>query len=219
MKPWVLVSYYTRGTGYEVEVKKLTASCDRLGIKYTARPVPSRGSWQKNTQMKAEVILSTLRACSPSAVVFVDADAIVHQYPALFDTLDADLGLSFRDYALFPCGSRKSGRELLSGTIYLANNEAVRGLVGEWVAENGKNPGVWEQKNLQAVVGRWDGRLRVAELPPTYCKIFDLMRSAGPAVIEHYQKSRVYRGQTSRLRPAALRGVKPEGMIQSRDVR
>lgn len=219
MKPWTLISYYTRGTGYEAEARKLIASCDRLGILHAIAPIASRGSWQGNTQLKAEIILEALRAAdAEDNLVFVDADALVLQYPVVFDTLDADLGLSFRDYAVFPCGSRKAGKELLSGTIYLRRSPVVIRVVKEWIALNHANPTVWEQKNFQAVIERWGSSLSIAELPPTYCKIFDLMRTAGPGVIEHYQKSRVYRSRVGN-RPIPLRTNSVKGMVQSRDLR
>jgi hypothetical protein len=201
---FVVAAYYTEGTGYAAEAEKLRASLDALGIDHFICGVPSLVSWQKNTQFKARFVLGTLEryADAPERpLVFVDADAIIHAYPALFDELDADAAFAWRDYALFPSMSSRTRKELLSGTIFLRNNDAVRELVREWIAENERNPAAWEQRNLQTVVARADGKLRIAELPPTYCKIFDIMREAGPAVIEHYQKSRVYRRQVD-ARPA-----------------
>lgn len=220
MKPWRLVSYFTRGTGYEVEVRKLIASCDKLKIPNAVLPVANRGSWQKNTQLKAEFILDMLDLQAPSgqAVVWVDADAVVRQYPALFDALECDLGLSYRDYAKFPCGKHRSGEELLSGTIYLANNEVVRQLVKDWIRQNAAAPGLWEQRNLQAVVERWGNALRVQRLPPTYCKIFDTMRTAGPGVIEHYQASRRFRQKINRTQ-AIVEKAKRGGALQINDLR
>lgn len=218
MKPWTLISYYTRGTGYEAEARKLIASCDRLGVRHAVAAVNSRGSWQANTQMKAEIILQALNVTgADDNLVFVDADAIVREYPVLFDTLDADLGLSFRNYALFPCGSRRAGKELLSGTIYLARRPVVSELIREWISENHKNPQAWDQRTLQAVVERNRSTLAIAELPPTYCKIFDLMRAAGPGVIEHYQKSRLYRSKVGN-RPIRLQTNPVGRMLQTSDL-
>lgn len=206
MTNFVVVAYYTEGTGYAVEAEKLRASLVAFGIDHDIWHMASLGSWQKNTQHKARIIQGQLHFMEHvkndlRPIVYVDVDAIFHAYPALFDELDADAAFAWRDYALFPSMSSKTRKELLSGTIFLRNNEAVRELVREWIVENEKNPTAWEQRNLQTVVARADGKLRIAELPPTYCKIFDIMREAGPAVIEHYQKSRVYRRQVDQ-RPA-----------------
>ena len=205
MTNFIVAAYYTAGTGYQAEAEKLRASLVKFGIDHWVAEVPNLGSWQKNTQYKAKFVFETLTQGAylgdARPIVFVDADAIFHAYPELFDTLDADAAFAWRDYSKFPSASSRTRRELLSGTIFLRNTEAVRSFVQEWIAENERQPTAWEQRNLQAVVARADGKLRIAELPPTYCKIFDIMRDAGPAVIEHYQKSRVYRRQVDQ-RPA-----------------
>ncbi|MBE3109326.1 MAG: hypothetical protein IMZ46_02260 [Acidobacteria bacterium] len=198
MTNFVVAAYYTVGTGYAIEAEKLRASLVKFGVDHKIVAVPNLGTWQKNTQYKARFVLDTLLMARDAGDfrphVFVDADAIFHAYPVLFETLDADAAFAWRDYSKFPSLSSRTRRELLSGTIFLRNLEGTP-LVREWIAENDKNPMVWEQRNLQTVVARANGKLRIAELPATYCKIFDIMRNAGPAVIEHYQKSRVYRRQ------------------------
>jgi len=207
MKNFIVIAYYTKDTGYAVEVKKLEASLDAFKIERMIQGIPNRGSWQKNTQFKAQFILGMLSHIGSLGdsrpIVYVDADAIFHAYPILFDSLEADAAFAYRDYSKFPSHFSRTRKELLSGTIFLQNNDAVRELVREWIRENERNPGIWEQRNLQTVVARADRRLKIVELPPTYCKIFDIMRDAGPAVIEHYQKSRIYRRQIDG-RPAHL---------------
>lgn len=200
MTNFVVVAYYTEGTGYAAEAEKLRASLVKFGVDHQIMHMASLGSWQKNTHYKARFLDGELHFMANEKkdfrpIVYVDADAIFHAYPALFDTLDADAAFAWRDYSKFPSVSSRTRRELLSGTIFLRNTEAVRSLIREWIAENDRNPTVWEQRNLQEVVARMNGKLVTAELPATYCKIFDIMRDAGPAVIEHYQKSRVYRRQ------------------------
>ena len=226
MTNFVVVAYYTEGTGYAVEVEKLRASLVKLGIDHRIMHMASLGSWQKNTQDKARVLAGELHFMANEKkdlrpIVYVDADAIFHSYPALFDTfisvLGVDAAFAWRDYSKFPSMSSSTRRELLSGTIFLQNNEAVRDLVREWITENTRNPLAWEQRNLQTVVARANGKLRIAELPATYCKIFDIMRNAGPAVIEHYQKSRVYRRQIDGPRPAF--GPGPFGRIATNGTR
>lgn len=221
MKPWRLISYFTRQTGYAAEAIKLAESCDVLGIPYNILGVENRGSWHKNTAMKAEFIYEMLETLADAAraVVFVDADAQVRRYPDFFDSLDVDMGLAYRDYRVFPSGPRKAGKELLSGTIYVANTSVSRAILRAWMAENAIHPTTWEQRNLQAVVDRLEPAFaRLAELPPTYCQIFDSMRTAGPAVIEHFQKSRVYRAQVNRFTGATFAGARLGRMLQTRDI-
>ena len=211
MTDFVVIAYYTSGTGYEVEARKLVASLEKWGVEYRVEAVPNLGSWQKNTHHKADFILGMLDAAAGRGdlrpLVYVDADAIFHAFPALFGTLDCDAAFAWRDYSKFPSRTLKARQELLSGTIYFANNKSARDIIHAWIAENRKNPATWEQKNLQAVVQRMGASLVLAELPPTYCKIFDIMRSVGPAVIEHYQKSRVYRREVDRRPPIRFKGM------------
>ena len=120
-------------------------------------------------------------------IVFTDADSIFYSYPKLFEDLDCDISIHFRNW--------EYGRdELLSGTIYLANNEKVRQLIDDWIRINKKNPAVWDQRNLQRAVNRRKHILSLLYLPMEYCCIFDdEKRKFCKPVIEHFQKSREYR--------------------------
>ena len=121
-------------------------------------------------------------------IVWVDADARIMSNPTLFDHLKADVGIHYR---------RKSkggvyARELLSGTIYLANNKKTRELLDMWIAENKKAPKVWDQRTLDTALKSWNGT--VQEIPPTYCQIFDSMKGeGGDPVIQPFQASRKFR--------------------------
>ena len=57
----LIVSYYTAGTGYEVEVQNLIASCRKLDLQADIVPIPSRGSWDKNCCYKPEFLLEKLQ--------------------------------------------------------------------------------------------------------------------------------------------------------------
>lgn len=189
------MGYFTEGTGYEAEARKLQESADRFGLEHFIRPVPNLGSWQKNTQFKARFLLAMLDddQVAGRPIVYVDADAAFHAYPELFDRLEVDAAFGYLDHAQF--SRSRPGKELISSTVYFANNAAARAIVRAWIVENERNPAKWDQKNLQAVVDRTKGAFTMAELPPTYFKIFDIMRDAGPPVIEQYQKSRVLKRQ------------------------
>lgn len=175
------VSFYTKKTGYEQEVKNLIFSLEVWGLNYKIGRIDSLGSWQKNTHYKAKFIRKMLDYCN-TPIVWVDADAVIKDRPVLFETLKAD----------FACHLR-GGSELLSGTLYFANNDTVKSFVDDWIATNEKHPDVWEQKNLQAVLPKWKDKINIFYLPPEYCLIFDLMRKEGEPVIEHYQASRRFK--------------------------
>ena len=202
MTPFVVIAYYTVGTGYKAEAAKLKESLKKFGIDHYIWETPNLGSWQNNTQYKARFIKGQMHFLpnerkDERPVVYVDADAMFLAYPSLFDTIEADCAFAFLDQAKYYRTSRPQ-KELVSSTIYLKNNEATRALITAWIAENELYPDVWDQKNLQRVLDRQEIPLRVAGLPETYFKIFDTMRAVRDPVIEQYQKSRVYKRQIDR---------------------
>jgi hypothetical protein len=183
----LFVSFYTSGL-YAGKAAHLCLSLHRLGLEYRIDELEDRGSWDANTKRKAEFILAMLEAHPGRNLVWVDADAVIRQYPARFDNLKADIA-----------GHYRSGKELLSGTIFFRNVPRVHALVKLWIKENAKVPREWEQRTLQRVLtkpGRFGRpRVKVEQLPATYCQIFDLMADAGEPVIEHFQASREAKGK------------------------
>jgi hypothetical protein len=184
---FVICSYFTEATPYADEAKELAQSARAVGVHCALWPIQSVGSWQDNTLYKANFVKSMLDFYPGYNVIYVDADARFRQYPALFDSLDCDMAAYFRDW-------RFAKNELLSGTLYVRNNDIMRQVIGEWIKENLANRLVWEQKNLQAVISRHPD-LKIYRLPVEYCCIFDSeeRRNGCRPVIEHLQRSRRYR--------------------------
>lgn len=182
MKPWLLVSFYTPDPLYVQHAEGLAESCRRFKVPYEIDQVAPAGSWPKNVKMKAAFILRKLVEHPGTNIVWVDADARVRQYPALFDTLDADVAAHWKD-----------GQQLLAGTMYFKNSTDVGcKLLVQWMEEMRKPRYVLfgEQRSLDAILDRQLGRWRVVDLPAPYTLIFDSMRHLGPPVIEHLQASR-----------------------------
>jgi len=174
----IVISYYTKDTGYEKEIQGLIDSLRRFNLERDIQGIDDLGGWQKNTHYKARFIKAMLEK-HKRPVLWLDSDAIIRRYPFLFNDLDADMACYF-----------KSGQELLTGTIYFSNSEKALGLINRWIRINNARPQIWEQRNLQGIIKDWDGKIK--ELPPAYCKIFDTM-SVDKPVIEHFQASRVHR--------------------------
>lgn len=188
MKKFSVVSYYTVNTPYEKIVLNLTQSLLKFELAHDVQGIQSKGNWYKNTQYKAQFLLEMLDKHQEN-IIWVDADAIIQQYPVLFDTLDCDVGVHYRQWRLKKCPEG----ELLSGTLYLANNEKIKQLIRRWVNNiyESKDPRVYDQKILQFTIKESkDLDLKVHQLPATYCQIFDSMKDAGEPVIEHFQASR-----------------------------
>ena len=114
-------------------------------------------------------------------MVWTDADSVVRENPILFDDLDCDIAFH-----------RFKGKELLSGTVYFRNTEPTIRLLMRWIAINKENPEIFDQKNLDQAISEAED-LKITELPPEYCFIFDLSRDyygGRKPIIEHFQASR-----------------------------
>jgi hypothetical protein len=200
MSDFVVVSAYTRNSGYEKEVENLIKSCKHVGLKETdICGYETRGNWEANCQYKAEFLKEKLDL-HKKPVVWVDADAVFREYPKLFHELTCDLAAHKR--------APRQGRpiELLSGTLFFNHTDNAKRIIDQWIATNKTSPKVWDQKTLQKVVEQNEGKLNFELLPPEYCKIFDLMKKqVENPVIEHFQASRKYKRPKRKVDPAQRR--------------
>ena len=195
-KDYIIVAYYTVNTPYEEEAHKLRSSLERLGIPHDIVGVDNLGNWQANTRFKAKFMREMLDKHKGINLVYLDADAIVHSDPVLFDDYECDIAVRWQDF-------RWRKNECLSGTIYMANNSMTRELCKRWATKNsheGNNPKTFEQWNLGYVIEemRDEGLIKDKNLPPEYTMIFDSMRGMYPnidPVIEHFQASRTLRNK------------------------
>jgi len=164
---FMAVAFYTIGTPYEQEVKKLEDSCAKFGIPLTVYPVESKGTWTANCAQKAAVLVKAFREHSCD-LVYLDADAVVMK-PFTFPTFDGHIATYFK------------GDELLTGTIFIKHTDEALNILRRW--EMSQTPHEWDQKTLQRVAGR-----EVAHVGQEFCKIFD---NPGPEpVIQQNQASR-----------------------------
>jgi hypothetical protein len=193
---FIIVAYYTINTPYEQEANKLKASLDKLKVSYDIVGVENLGNWQANTRFKARFMQDMLDKHKGKNLVYVDSDAVIHQYPTLFDNYPYDIAVRWQDF-------RWRKNECLSGTIFMANNQATRELCKRWEGVNvSEGPGAktFEQWNLGKVIEdmRREGKVKDGNLPPEYTMIFDSMREMYPninPVIEHFQASRKLRNK------------------------
>lgn len=189
---FIITSFYTVNTGYEKEVVHLIASLVQQKIEYDISGIESLGSWDANTKYKPVHLLKILDKYPDSNVVWLDADAILYGYPALFENIEEDLGVHYLVHPPRP-------PELLTGTMFLRNNERIRKLLDVWIKGCQLDPR-WEQKILQDIVNKKTiPGLTVYTLPPQYCKIFDTMRATPNPIVEHYQYSRKVRKNGGKL--------------------
>lgn len=180
------VCFYTTGTIYETEAARLRRSLDRLGLKHDLWPIEDRGSWARNAGFTATFLLRSLQI-REGPVVYLDADAIVWSTPTLFESLspsEYDLAAHYR-----------GDRELLNGTLWMANTPACRKAIETYKAKCDARPDHRnEQIFLQETVREMGDAIRLRKLPASYCFIHDLMADdlvdGEQPVIEHMQASR-----------------------------
>jgi len=200
--PYVIVSYYTANTPYEQEIENLHDSLHGFQLPHMTYRVPNRGSWIKNVQINEEIILQAMSEFPGKAIVSLDADSVVQRYPALFETLDCDFAAH---YHTWPKGNR---RELFCSTMYFKNCSNSRIFLLDCLKRYREFPTTRQQPNMRAVfegayrtsVPSWRKRLKFTNLPPQYCKIFDLMGDIKFPVIEQFQASRRFKKSVGRQR-------------------
>jgi hypothetical protein len=189
---FIVTSFYTVNTGYEKEVVHLIESLIRFKVEYDISGIQSLGSWDLNTKYKATHLKNMLEKYPGVAVVWLDADAVLHSYPLLFETIKEDLAVHYLQYQSRP-------PELLTGTMVLQNNDRVRQLLNVWI-KGCELDARWEQKILQEIVNKKViPTLTLSKLPPQYCKIFDHPNEVLNPVIEHFQYSRKVRKNGGKL--------------------
>ena len=186
----VIISYYTKKTGYESQVEHLKTTLKRFNLENDIVGISDRGSWHKNTYYKPQFILRMMKKHHDRSIVFVDADAKIRMNPVLFNDFDCD----------FACHFHYPRKELLSGTLYFGNTKGARYLVNKWIMENRLHPKThMPQKNLRAVFNKHKNKIKWKELPVEYCMIYDSnFRYTVNPIIEHFQLSRRYKGSKSR---------------------
>jgi hypothetical protein len=177
------ISFFTKNTPYEKEAKDLESSLVWYHLPHKIYEMENTGSWEKNCQLKAKVIRLALDEFI-TPIVWVDSDARVVRDPVFFNNLECDISMYYLKTSYNP-------NELLSGTLYLANNGKVISLIDQWIELNNTNS-QWDQKNLQVVLEK-RADLKKRPLPGEYIKIdkFDRHQPgiSNPSII-HYQASR-----------------------------
>jgi len=191
-RPWV-VAYYTVDTPYEGEAEVLKLSLESVGYNYVVCAVPNQGSWQKNTQLKAQFILQMMDKDPLWPMLYLDVDAVMVQAPVLLDGIDADIAAVH--FA--------KGNELLSGTVFFGNTPACHKVVVEWMRNNARYPETlpngrqaWDQRTLEMAIRAT--RCKFVELPQEYTWITELTQKIAPGlspVIMHTRGAKRFKNQ------------------------
>lgn len=172
-----VVGFYTVATPYEQEKDVLALSLQSLGYSYCLYGVKSQGSWQKNTQLKAQFINHVLNT-RVGPILYLDVDAIMVQHPVALENIQADIA------AVHFAG----GSELLSGTVLFGNTCVCKDVVRRWMEINAQNPinlpdgrAAWDQRTLEMAI-KENASCRFVELPQEYTWITELTQKHRPGL-------------------------------------
>lgn len=180
-KTMIVLAFYTEGTPYENEAKSWEesySSCEFFIVR-----TPSTGSWETNCALKPKILQSALKQLKDD-ILYVDIDSrLLRPLPPIKHPEVPGLcwwNAYFNNYE----------RELLSGTIYIPNNEAGVTLLDLWVEEQARTPEVWDQKTLQKVVET--NKIPHDTLGYEWISVADRIEVENP-IIHHTQASRKYK--------------------------
>lgn len=186
--PGTIVGFYTKGTIYEEEARRLEASIDALGLPAFLLAVADRGDWLENVRIKPG-ILRELRQNLSGPLLYVDVDAVFHANP--WPVLRANT----HDVAY--CVMRDGLAR--SGTVLLNDTAGARMFLDDWANELAMHPHEWDQHPLTRMLvanGTAETlRYSIGLLSVDLCYVFDRDKASlcfPPAkpVIEHLQASR-----------------------------
>lgn len=186
----LVVSYYTKGTPYEEEVKYLKASCDKFKIECHIEGVSDKGTWEENCAIKPYFMKDKMLQFQ-RPLLWVDADAVFVQ-PLQFEEF------MFKDLALLKYQDETDFRiSVNAATVYVNATEGGLLALDLWCGyadsikkAKEKAPAFMDQVSLYLVFCS-NPPLSISLLPLRYCKIFD--QSAEGAVIEQRQASRRFK--------------------------
>jgi hypothetical protein len=190
MKKPLVISFYTKNTPYEEEIKKLLASLDRLGIESHIEGIESLGTWEKNCAYKPFFILQKMKEFQ-RPLLWVDADGVFLKKPDFHEWMECDISVRVNEFL-----PKHHESHVVANSVFVNDTEKARDLLEEWCLECEKR-GAREadQTSLRDLLQRYED-LRFLPMPLKYSKIFDfddLFISEEEVVIEHYQASRRHR--------------------------
>ena len=186
----VCYGYYTEGTDYYAEAKLMRMSCRAFGLEAHILPVENQGSWQANTLYKPKAVLQALNHAGGRPILFLDCDARMRAFPALFDGFEAEVGYSVFDWAEIG-GRRSKAQEVSSAVLYLKDTPGVREFLHRWIEACDKMGLENDQTRMgNVLLPMIEGGLSAQRIPHSYNQIFDSMGHLGNPIIEQMQASR-----------------------------
>lgn len=176
---YVVCAFYT--PDYLDHVLQLKRSLEVLSINHFLKRYEATESWEIATRIKSAFVEHCLATLQPRHVLYVDADAAVHQSPRLLDAITTDLAVKVE-----LIDNRRV--RVVPGTLYVRNTPAAQRFVAAWRAAGVSCAALATDGDLlHRALDRTEG-LTLTLLPETYAIVTG--ESSVAPVIEHFRVSR-----------------------------
>lgn len=193
----LIVSYYTRDTLYQFDVKGLIESCEKWGLAYHIEPIESFGSWELNCSYKPFFLLSKLYEFK-RPLFWVDVDGVFLKRPKILPEFTVDLAVRINSSVALDHPSR-----VISNSVFVNNTQEAELLLKLWarlcyqaLSDPDRREEYWDQVGLRDALSSTEHRAQVKNLPHAYAAIHghpvDQLEIPSP-VVQHYQASRRYK--------------------------
>jgi hypothetical protein len=138
-----VIGFYTTGTPYEQECQELMKILEKQKVNYSFKAVEPKGSWELNCGMKSSVLQEFIEDYDDD-LLYLDVDARpVRELPIIKSDVPGICWWTPKYHG--PQG------EVLSGTIFLPNNDNSKNLISHWISEQKTTPTEMDQRVLQRI--------------------------------------------------------------------
>jgi hypothetical protein len=126
----LVISFYTKGTPYQLDAHHLMASCDKFGLEHCIEGIDSWGSWELNCAYKPYFIAEKLRQFE-RPVLWVDVDAIFVQKPKPVKLFESDFAAYYQKEL-----DDDHLSKVRSSVVYANYTEKGSAILKEWAEES-----------------------------------------------------------------------------------
>ena len=188
LEGFIVVSFYTKETYYEEEVKTLVESCQKWNIPIYIEGLESKGSWNANCHEKPLFILRQLKKFN-RPILWIDADAIVCGPLDYFNTIKEDVAVRIEEEL-----PEDHPYKVISATVYIKPTEVGLLLAKEWCDISKKRAHeLTDEAALRDAILKQ--KIKPHSLPTQFCSIVDLEKdllNKESKLITQTQASRLY---------------------------
>jgi hypothetical protein len=190
LKNFIVVSFYTKNTYYEEEIKTLIESCQKLQTPIETEGLDCKGSWNANCHIKPLFILKQLKKHN-KPILWIDADAIVCSPLDFFNEITEDVAVRIEEDL-----PEDHPYKVISATVYIKPSKEGIELLEKWCEiSNKRSYELTDEAALREALFEQKGKVKVRSLPTSFCSIIDLekdIKTTQKPVIAQTQASRLY---------------------------